>query len=165
MDTLESRHDIVTALKSGIVERKFDESVLNSMDADDQFAGLIWYVCKLDSNYNMFKVESHMILTLAIFLKSTHYVDIDFNENIISIKTDSCSFCTKWKTPNGLLSFLYLVREYTKYCEDDSYFYDDFRQATRAITDHLSEDHDPRQTWRDIIKLSKDFFKTTKYLE
>ncbi|QQO96432.1 hypothetical protein CPT_Minot_238 [Acinetobacter phage Minot] len=40
---------------------------LSYLNNDNQWEGLFWFVQRLDSNSNFYKVESHMILTKAIF--------------------------------------------------------------------------------------------------
>ncbi|AZU98628.1 hypothetical protein [Acinetobacter phage AbTZA1] len=134
---------------------------LSYLNNDNQWEGLFWFVQRLDSNSNFYKVESHMILTKAIFLMSVYDVAIGFdrdNQSVVLNMSDDNTYFIKWHRPEDLLRILWVVLEMSSFSPEKSYAYEDFRQATRLITDHLDEYHDPRDTWVRILKLSSEYF-------
>lgn len=155
------KHDLIGALRRGsIKEGAMINDITQSMDEEGQFGSLFWFVDRLDSIHNFFKVESHAILTRSLFLMYTHQFTIDFTTCTISyVDTTDELRTVYWRNNEELNLILYMFMEQTKYSEELSYRYDFYRNATRDITDHLEEDHNPRETWRSILKLTKHWFE------
>lgn len=156
-----TRHELIGALRRvPIKEGRMITDITGYLDDESQFAHLLWFVGRLDSVHNYYKVESHAILTRALFLMYTHEFKMDFTSNVITyVNTLGNEVQVYVHTKEDLSLILYMFMESTKYRSESSYKYDDYRQATRAVTDHLEEDHDPRSTWRQVLLLTKIWFE------
>lgn len=162
--TLITPHELRKMLNSGKnINQRFRKplrSNLNYLLKANQFEGLEWFVSRLDSIYNHYKVESHMILTKSLFLICNYCVAVGFarDNQVVVVTIDDKDYYVEWKVPEDLMSITWLLLDSTKDSDELSYRYEDYRQATRAITDNLSEDHQPFKTWKRIVDLTNDYF-------
>lgn len=118
---------------------------------------------RLWSNYNHFKVESHAILTKSLFLINFYEVYIDFkNQRLFFVTEDGKEYVFNYYDWKELGQTLYAMLEETKDSSELSYRYDDFRQFTRKITDHLEESTPACVIWRQLIQCIKDFDREYK---
>lgn len=134
---------------------------LDWLNKDNHWAGLEWFVGRLDSNRNFYKVESHMILTKMIFLTEMSLFQVGFdpsNQIVAWIGKNDTTYYMHWHRPEDLLTILWTIMEISQFNPEDSDLYEIYRHHTRKITDHLEETHQPRETWKRILKLSYDFF-------
>lgn len=156
-----TRHELIGALRRAPIKQgPMITDITKYLDEDGQFAHISWYVGRLDSVYNYYKVESHAILTRVLFLMYTHEFKIDFLNNMITYKNVQDEIVQVYAhTKDDLGLILYMFMESTKYSEELSYRYDFYRQATREITDHLDECHDVRSTWQQLLLLTKLWFE------
>ena len=159
MFELKTRHDVrvkfkEVALRSAINERLFDQ-----LDTDVEFLGLEWFVSKLDSNTNAYKVESHALLTRTLFLMSHYQMSVSFSRKELTFITrDTLQYYVRWQAVDSLSAILYDILRVTEHI-NSIHQYNLYRQETRSITDNLEEDHQSRVTWRKILKLSETYFK------
>lgn len=134
---------------------------LDWLNNDTHWAGLEWFVSRLDSNRNFYKVESHMILTKMIFLTEMSLFQVGFdpsNQIIAWIGKNDTTYYMYWQRPEDLLTILWTIMEISQFNPEDSDLYEIYRHYTRKVTDHLEETHQPRETWKRILKLSYEFF-------
>lgn len=159
MIELKTRHDVRVQFKGVALRNAFNACLFDSLDSDVEFVALEWFVSKLDSNLNSYKVESHAILTRALFLISHYQMEISFSQKMIRfVSGDGQLYFMKWQHVETLSAALYDLLMVTEHL-NSVHQYNTYRQATRSITDYLSEDNQPRSTWRKILQLSKCYFK------
>lgn len=138
------------------------DSNLGKLNTDHQFQGIEWFVSRLDSNCNYYKVESHTILTKMLFMMCTHGCGFSFDEHkiVCVIFNEKEVVYLRWKFPEDLMKITWVMLDSI----DDNCAYDNYRHATREITDNLSEDHQPRDTWTRILKLTGEYFRNIEHV-
>lgn len=125
---------------------------------DAQLEGLWWYLERLWSNSNHYKVESHMIITKALWLMKNYNVIVDFELKKIIIECqDGAELVTNWTLNEDLLRSLWRLTHMVPDGPDDSYHYEDFRNRTRDVTDHLEESDQPRAILMQLIDITNSY--------
>lgn len=72
---------------------------------DAQLEGLWWYLERLWSNSNHYKVESHMIITKALWLMNNYNVVVDFElKKVILECQDGAELVANWKLNEDLFT-------------------------------------------------------------
>lgn len=131
---------------------------IKDLDTDPIAEAVEFYTERLYSNYLHYKVESHGILTKALFLMMYYGVYVDFVQKAVFIETDNGQeIRVNYIHHEALSMILYTLLETTKDSNEQSYRYSDYRQATRSITDHLEESDQPRVIWKRLLKLTTDY--------
>lgn len=125
---------------------------------DAQLEGLWWYLERLWSNSNHYKVESHMIITKALWLMNNYNVVVDFElRKVILECQDGAELVANWILNEDLLRLLWRLTHLVPDGPDDSYHYDDFRNRTRIITDNLEESDQPRAILMQLIDITNSY--------
>ena len=137
-------------------------SLSKFFNADDQLNGMWFYLERLWSIKNYYKVESHTIVTKSLFLMNFYGVIVDFAENKIFVECDDgTELYIKFNRDREFLGrVLYSLLDLTNDSEDKSYNYDVYRNETRCITDHLKESDQPRVILNKLIKLTEKYIYT-----
>lgn len=144
--------------KSPLRDMNFVSWIVYDTDAVSLYVDFLTQ--RLWSNYNHFKVEAHAILTKCLFLINFYEVFIYFEDSkVFFVTEDGKEYLFQYKDWKDLGLFLYGMLDHTKDSSELSYRYDDFRQYTRKITDHLEEDTPTRLIWSQLIQCIKDFDK------
>lgn len=158
MIVINDRREMRQKIKSISQHSEFNAEVFKYLDTDSEFQALEWFVSRLDSNSNFFKVESHTILTRTLFLTNFYKLTVSFSgQNITFETTDGNQYQVNWESANTLSQLLYDILQVTENTQS-VFKYNEFRQETRSITDHLDENHQPRNTWRKILALTENYF-------
>lgn len=125
---------------------------------DAQLEGLWCYLERLWSNSNHYKVESHMIITKALWLMNNYNVVVDFElRNVILECQDGAELVANWILNEDLLRLLWRLTHLVPDGPDDSYHYEDFRNRTRIITDNLEESDQPRAILMQLIDITNSY--------
>ena len=125
---------------------------------DAQLEGLWWYLERLWSNSNHYKVESHMIITKALWLMNNYNVVVDFElRKVILECQDGSQLVANWILNEDLLRLLWRLTHLVPDGPDDSYHYEDFRNRTRIITDNLEESDQPRAILMQLIDITNSY--------
>lgn len=157
MIILENRSEMRRKIKNIVQRLDYNNDIFDSLDSDVEFEALDWFVGRLDSNSNFFKVESHAILTRALFLVRYYDLSISFALKRITFTTnDGSTYMVTWDTASTLSQILYDIIHVTEIYHSINK-YNLFRQETRSVTDNLDENHQARKTWRKLLKLSLDY--------
>ena len=113
---------------------------------------------RLWSNSNHYKVESHMIITKALWLMNNYNVVVDFElRNVILECQDGAELVANWILNEDLLRLLWRLTHLVPDGPDDSYHYEDFRNRTRIITDNLEESDQPRAILMQLIDITNSY--------
>lgn len=159
MFELKTRHDVRVKFKDVALRPAIDYRLFDQLDTDVEFLGLEWFVSKLDSNTNAYKVESHALLTRTLFLMNHYQMSVSFaKKELTFITRDTRQYYVRWQEIDSLSAILYDILRVTERI-NSIHQYNLYRQETRSITDNLEEDHQSRVTWRKILKLSETYFK------
>lgn len=78
MFELKTRHDVRVKFKEVALRAAINDRLFGQLDTDVEFLGLEWFVSKLDSNTNAYKVESHALLTRTLFLMNHYQMSVSF---------------------------------------------------------------------------------------
>lgn len=134
---------------------------LSSLKGEEYFLSVERYIKDQFNRRCSSKVISHIILTKSVFIMNYFAVFFDFENFKIFIESDDGNeLYIKFDNENDLTNIMRLILERSKFDDDVSYDYEDFREESRKIFDNLDryENKSYYDIWKDYIDLSIRWF-------
>lgn len=128
----------------------------DTLKAEEYYSSISSLIHLLSLGYNITqKVEMHILVTKSIFLMYKCNLFVDFlNQKIIFETENSEEYYYEFRNYKEAYQALNMLMHNSIYSSEDDDQYEEYRNITRQITDHLEEDQDLKSIWDSLVDLS-----------